>query len=189
MITAELPESVLQTVEFVRQRRVRDEWRARKARGEIPASATTSTWTLALARMGEAAHGWRSGGAAFGSLVQVIAGVLGALVRFRPGPVGLLAGILGAAVACFALQSWQDVPDKPTWSCWRLTSGRSPVGRTSQMIEAHKAAVAVIDLWPHLPVREEPALPQLRKALWFLAEKLPDRQQLAATLGNSGVPP
>jgi hypothetical protein len=35
VITGPLPESVEQNVEFVRQRRVRDEWRSRVKRGEI----------------------------------------------------------------------------------------------------------------------------------------------------------
>ncbi len=93
VITGPLPESVEQNVEFVRQRRVRDEWRSRVKRGEITRTASEtpppglSAWLELRGPLVVGAAVW------LGLLVVVggLAAVLGHLFGFRPGPVGLWA--------------------------------------------------------------------------------------------------
>jgi hypothetical protein len=185
VITADVPESVLRTAEFVRQRQVRDEWCSRKARGEIPQDdgglpPGLSPW---LEWQGPLIAGV-TGGAALGLLVQIVAGVLGLLFGFHPGPVGLLGGVLGGVAACLPMKSRLDKARDTDMELLEANQRKITNWHDlNQMVEAHEAAMAVIGLWQHLPVREEPVLPRLRKALWALAGILPERQQLADTLG------
>ncbi len=185
VITGPLPESVERNVEFVRQRRVRDEWRSRVKRGEItrtpsatppPGLSAWFEWQLPLVV---------GGGVGLGLLVVVslLAAALGHLFGFHPGSVGIWVGVLGGLAVGLAVQLRQDhARDRDMKLLVANQRKITDPWDQRQMIEAHQAAKAVMDVWPHLPLDEGDVIPRLRTALWQLANVLPERQQLHDTL-------
>jgi hypothetical protein len=110
VITGPLPGSVEQNVEFVRQRRVRDEWRSRVKRSEITRTPSETPPPGLSAWLD-----WRGplmAGAAvcFGLLVVVggLAAALGHMFGFRPGSVGLWVAAVGGLMAGTAVLVRQD---------------------------------------------------------------------------------
>jgi hypothetical protein len=174
-------------VEFVRQRRVRDEWRARVKRGEIthtpsptppPGLSAWFEWQLPLL-VGI--------GVWLGLLVLVggSATILGHLFGFRPGLVGMWVGILGGLAAGLVVQLRQEHARDRDMTLMETNQRRitNPWDQ-AQMIEAHQAAKTVMEVWPHLPLDEGDVKRRLRAALWQLANVLPERQQLHDTLAE-----
>jgi hypothetical protein len=185
VITGPLPGSVERNVEFVRQRRVRDEWRSRVKRGEItrtpsatppPGLSAWFEWQLPLVI---------GGGVGLGLLVVVslLTAGLGHLFGFHPGSIGIWVGVIGGLAAGLAVQLRQDhVRNRDMRLLGANQRKITDYWDRRQMIEAHQAAKTVLEVWPHLPLGEGDVEPRLHAALWQLASVFPERQQLHDTL-------
>lgn len=181
VITGPLPASVEQNLEFVRQRRIRDEWRSRVKRGEITRTASEapppglSAWLEWRGPLVVGAGVW------LGLLVVVggLAAMLGHLFGFRPGSAGLWVAVIGGLVAGAAVLFRQDHMRDRDMKLLEANQRKitDPWDRR-QMIDAHRAANTVLEVWPHLPLDEGDVKPWLRAALWQLASVFPERQQL-----------
>jgi hypothetical protein len=185
VVTAELPESVVRNAEFVLKLRERREWNSARARGEIPASRKTppglAQWEAWVGPLGAGLFV----AVAFGILVQLITEGLGHLFGFRPGPVGVIMGLVAGFLTCTALWSFQE--DKRHRDIRHLEANQRKITDSldrSEMLKAHRAAMTVVKLWPNLPVPDGPVEPRLRRALWELAGVVPERRALAATLAD-----
>jgi hypothetical protein len=181
VITGPLPGSVEQNVEFVRQRRVRDEWRSRVKRGEITRTPS-ETPPPGLSAWLEWRGPLMAGAAVCLGLLVVVGGLaaaLGHMFGFRPGSVGLWVAVVGGLMAGTAVLVRQDhVRDRDMKLLEANQRKITDPWDRRQLIEAHQAAKTVLEVWPHLPLGEGDVKPRLRAALWQLASVFPERQQL-----------
>jgi hypothetical protein len=180
-----LSASVVRDGEMARKIAARREWRERKALGEVPEGAAPppgpDSWELAAGPVGVGVAVL----VALFLLVQVVAGLLGRLFGFDPGPIGLWVGLPGGLLAGAA--SWSVRESMRTRAAEELDANQRVISvgeDKGHIIRAHMAATRVSKLWPDLPVKMGPPEPRLRWALWQLSGELLERRKYAETLAD-----
>lgn len=185
VITAELPERVMQRAEVARQLEAREEWRSRQRKGEVlgdresppGVSFWEANWHVPLTALVV--------GALLALLVQLVAKGLGALFGFGPGLAWLWAFVIGFVVVGGALLMWEgEERDRAV----RLLETNQhtvtdPYGK-ALIGGAHRDALAVIELWPGLHLGEELDASRLHGKLWRLAGALASRSELEQIADN-----
>jgi hypothetical protein len=185
VITAELPEVVLRRAKVARQLEAREEWRSRQREGEVPADSKSPPGISFWEANGHVPVLALVAGFALALLAQLIAKGLGALFGFSPGLTWLWAFLVGFAVTAGVRVMWEDEERNRAVSLLEANQRTvtDPFGK-ALISGAHRDALAVIELWPHLPLGEELDVSKLHNKLWMLAGALVNRCQFEEIADN-----
>jgi len=184
VITAPLPDSVVDRAKTAKRLSEREEWRIRQRDGKTAENKRppgVSFW---------AANGWIAVpalfvGGALAFLVQLAAKGLGALFGFSPGLTWLWVLVIGSAVSGLVLLvREEDARDRAVKELEAAQHTFTAPEDRALIAGGHRSALAMIDLWARLPLNEELDISRLRKKLCELAGALANRRKLEDTVAN-----